>query len=605
MSNFNRRDFISLSSLVLAGLLSFRKSAWAGDMPCSPTIGKDLPPRFPRRIVPENIDIGDWSQLKSLFDQLEHARITTVAELESWLLDGSALASALYEEGTVRHIATTCHTDNKACEKRYMDFMNKIAARAIMRNHKLQKKYAGLAVAKELPKDKYFVLDRSMRNSVELFRYRNLLPELQLEKLSVKYRKITGDMTVQFDGKEQTFYQMWKYLDLTDRSVRQSAWEAVMKRRLQDREALDDLFNRMLNLRQYQARNAGFADYRGYAFRSLERFDYGVPECEQFHRAVEQVVVPLRRQLQRDRQKALGLAQLRPWDGSVDLEGRPPLRPFVKSDQLVKGCTEILSKVHPDFGAVLAFLNAHELLDLESRKGKALGGYQAYLDEHRLPFIFMNAVGMQGDVSTLLHESGHAVHSMECRNEPLFDYRSAGPEFSEVASMTMEHLGSDYYEVFYNPTDADRARRGLLEGDVSLLCWIATIDAFQQWIYTHPKHSIAERQDAWLAILKRFGGIEDWTGYEDAQKNQWQLQTHVFVSPFYYIEYGIALLGALQIWMAARKDKSAALAAFRKGLALGGSRPLPELFSAAGLRFDFSEQTLAPLMEEIAKRLKV
>ncbi len=602
---FNRKDFLLISALGLAGLKVFPKFARAADAVCAASIGTDLPPPFPRRIVPENIDLGNWSQLKPLFDRLKRARIDGVEELESWLLDGADLIAALEQEGAIRSIATTCHTDNQDCEKRHLDFQNKIMPRASLSGFQLLKKYVNAPAARQLPMPTYFVLDRSLRNQMELFRYRNILPGIRLEKLSVAYNKIMGAMTVAFDGKEQTLQQMWKYLDLTDRPVRQRAWETIINRRLQDREALDDRFNRMLKLRTSMARNAGFSDYRTYAFRSRERFDYGVKECEQFHSAVEKLVVPLRKKIQLKRQQLMGLDRLRPWDLSVDPQGRPPLRPFEQTGQLVKGCTEILNRVNPDFGSTLAFLNQHELLDLESRKNKAPGGYQSTLAERRLPFIFMNAVGMQGDVSTLLHESGHANHLMAFRNDPLIFplFRSVGAEFSEVASMTMEHLGSQYYEVFYNAADADRARTLLLEGDVGLLCWIAIVDAFQHWIYTHPGHSVEERQEAFLELSRRFGGIEDWSGYEDARKNQWQMQLHIFLYPFYYLEYGIALLAALQIWMAAKKDREAAIAAYRRGLALGGSRPLPELFAAAGLRFDFSAQTLGPLVEHLGSEL--
>ena len=567
------------------------------------TIGKNLPPPFPRRIVPKGADLGDWSQVEPLFDLLDRANPTTAAAIESWFLDFNDLVSALSEEGSIREILMTCHTDDPACEKRHLQFVEEIEPRAKPRWQKLREKYTGLPAAADLPRPRYFVLDRSIKNEVALFRPENVPLEKDEEKLGVAYQKLTGAMTVRFQGEERTLQQMAKFYDLTDRPVRQEAWSLAANRRLQDREALDDLFDRMLKLRQQEAGNAGFGDYRAYAFRRRERFDYGVDECLQFHRAVEKVAVPLFRRIQERRKKTLGLDPLRPWDLAVDPEGRPPLRPFQKVAQLVKGSVEILTRVHPDFGKVLVFLYNHDLLDLDSRKGKAPGGYQAVLSELRLPFIFMNAVGLQGDVGTLLHESGHSVHSMECRQEPLVAYRGAGPEFSEVASMSMEHLGMEHYEVFYGPAEANRARIRELEDDIWILCWIAWVDAFQHWVYTHPGHSVAERQGAWLDLHRRFGGIEDWTGFEDAQKNNWHRQLHIFLIPFYYVEYGIALLGALQVWQAVQKDHNSGIAAFRRGLALGGSRPLPELFQAAGMRFDFSEQTLAPLVAMVQKKL--
>ena len=416
-------------------------------------IGKDLPPTYPRRIVPAKVDLGDWSQVSPLFDRLDQARPKNAAELESWLLDCNDLLSALDEEGSIRYILMTCHTDNPACEKRHLQFVQEIDPKRKKRWFALLKKYAALPARKNLPQPRYFVLDRSMMNQVELFREKNVPLELKEEKLRVEYQKVTGAMTVQFKGRDYTLQQMAKFMDQNDRPDRQAAWEAVASRHLQDSKKLDDIFNRLIRLRQQQAANAGFKDYRAYAFRQMERLDYGVDECLQFHSAVEKVVTPIARKLQDRRRKTMGLDVLKPWDLAVDPEGRAPLRPFQSADQLVSGCREILGRVDPDFGKVLAFLDQHNLLDLESRKGKAPGGYQAVLSEHRVPFIFMNAVGVQGDVDTLIHESGHSAHSMECREEPLAAYRGAGAEFSELASQGMELLGSEHYEVFYGKAE--------------------------------------------------------------------------------------------------------------------------------------------------------
>jgi len=567
------------------------------------TIGKDLPAPYPRRIVPADADLGDWSAIEPLFKLLEQASPATVSALEDWLLDMNDLVTALDEEGSRRYVIMTGHTDDKDCEKHYLQFVNEIDPRRKKAFFELLKKYASLPARQDLPKPRYLVLDRSFMNEVELFRTKNVALELKEENLRVDQQKVTGAMTVTFKGSEYTIQQIGKFMDENDRATRQAAWELSANRYLQDRSKLDDIFDRLLKLRQEEARNAGFADYRAYAFRQRERFDYGVEECLQFHEAVEKVVTPLSRQLQERRRKAMGLEKLRPWDLAVDPQGRPPLRPFSTPAQLVEGCREILNRVHPDFGKLLAFLHEHELLDLESRKGKAPGGYQTILAEYRLPFIFMNAVGVHGDVATLLHESGHAVHSMECQKEPLLAYRGAGAEFSELASQGMELLGSEHYEVFYSPADAERARLKEMEDHLRFFCWCERIDAFQHWVYTHPGHSVEERQAQWLDLNRRFGGIEDITGYEDWAKSSWHRQLHIFLYPFYYIEYGISLLGALQVWTAAQKDKASAIAAFRRGLALGGSRPLPELFSAAGLRFDFSEQTIKPLITGLARRL--
>jgi oligoendopeptidase F len=282
---------------------------------------------------------------------------------------------------------------------------------------------------------------------------------------------------------------------------------------------------------------------------------------------------------------------------AVDPLGRPPLRPFEHVDQMLAHTQEIFGSLDSDLAEGFGRMQQLHLLDLANRKGKAPGGYQSTLAEARVPFIFMNAVGLQRDVDTILHEAGHAFHALATRDEDLYDYRSAPIEFCEVASMSMELLGNQFLERFYAPPDARRARRTHLEGIVNIFPWIATVDAFQHWIYTHPGHSRADRKAAWLELTDRFGGDVDWTGYEEARAYLWHRQLHIFIHAFYYIEYGIAQLGALQVWANSKRNQAAALKDYKRALALGGSRPLPELFAAAGCPFDFSRKTIAPLMQ--------
>jgi oligoendopeptidase F len=439
---------------------------------------------------------------------------------------------------------------------------------------------------------------------VALFREENVPLETGEARLKQQYQKITGAMTVVFRGVEHTLPQMARYLDETDRALRQEAWELVARRRLQDREALDDIFDQLLALRQRIARNAGFADYRAFAFRQRERFDYTPDDCLRFHDAVEQTVLPVARRLNEERRQLLGLATLRPWDLQVDSRGRPPLRPFENAERLVSGVEEIFRRVDPDLARQFRFMRDRSLLDLESRKGKAPGGYQSTMAERRVPFIFMNAVGLDEDLRTLLHEGGHAFHMLAARQDPILEYRDAPLEFCEVASMGMEMLALPHLGVFYqSPEDARRSQRRLLEQSVTLFPWIATIDAFQHWLYTRPEHSRAERREAWLKTLERFSVGVDYSGYEDIQAAMWHRQLHLFQVPFYYIEYGIAQIGALQVWQHARQNHGEALRRYRQALALGGTQPLPALFAAAGAQFDFSARTLGPLMREVEAAL--
>lgn len=564
---------------------------------------KELPCEFPRRFVPADVDLGDWEQIKPMLDELERRPIKTAQELEQWLLDSSELGAAISEEAAVRRIRMTCDTENEEYRKAFFHFVENIQPKLREYGHRLNVKYVQSQARTSLPQQRYFVYDRSTLTQVEIFREENIPLMTETIKLAQKYQVISGAQTVHFDDREQTLQQMAKYLEEPDRSTRQSAFEKIEERRLKDRETLNELYDQLIELRQRIAHNAGFANYRDYVFKAFERFDYTPQDCFRYHEAVEKHIVPLMRELQKRRQRELGLSELRPWDLAVDPRGRPPLRPFQTAQELISGCQEIFNKLDGELGAQFRTMAQLNLFDLESRKGKAPGGYQATLTERRLPFIFMNAVGRNADLRTMLHESGHAFHTMAARTEPLLSYRHAPTEFSEVASMGMELLSKPYLTVFYSPDQAERSAREHLEGIVNLLPWVATIDAFQQWVYTHPNHSVAEREAYWLELRRRFGGIESWAGYEDAQKNFWQRQLHLYLHPFYYIEYGIAQLGALQLYALSKRDHREALTAYKRALALGGSRPLPELFAAAGLKFDFGEETVRQAAELLRSEL--
>jgi oligoendopeptidase F len=396
---------------------------------------------------------------------------------------------------------------------------------------------------------------------------------------------------------------MGRYLEEPDRALRQEAWELVANRRLQEAEKFEEIFEQLVKLREQIARNAGYGNYRDYAFRKLGRFDYTPEDCEKFHAAVEAEVMPMVAELQAERRRQLGVETVCPWDLAVDPLNRPPLQPFDQVDQMVSRTQEVFARLDGDLAAGFQRMQELRLLDLANRKGKAPGGYQSTLAEARVPFIFMNAVGLQRDVETILHESGHAFHALATRDEDLYAYRNAPIEFCEVASMSMELLGNEFLERFYAVPEANRARRTHLEGIVNILPWIATVDAFQHWIYTHPGHTRAERSAAWLALMARFGGEVDWRGHEAVRANLWHRQLHIFIHAFYYIEYGIAQLGALQVWANSKRDKAKALNDYKRSLELGGSRPLPELFAAAGCKFEFSRQTMAPLVKLVRDEL--
>ena len=583
-----------------------------------------LPPYRKRRFVPEVVDWNNWAAIAPLFDRLDTAiaQAASSADLERWLLDWAELSAALDEESGRRYIAMTCHTDNAEAEQAYLHFVEQIDPHLKPRQFALQQAFVkhpqraallkvGVQASACSPADKlklelqprYEVFDRDTANSVELFRAENVPLETEEAKLGQQYQKLSGSLTVQFRGEEKTLIQMGRYLEETDRATREEAWQLVAERRLKEAATFDAQFDDLTKLRGQIATNAGFNNYRDYTFRRLGRFDYTPADCERFHNAVEKEIVPLLRELQAERKSKLGVAALRPWDLSVDPLNRPPLKPFADVDEMVFRSQLIFNRIDGELAGGFQQMQDLKLLDLANRKGKAPGGYQSTLAESRVPFIFMNAVGLQRDVETILHEAGHAFHALATQAEDLYAYRGAPIEFCEVASMSMELLGNEFIEEFYNPADSARARRTHLEGIVAVLAWIATVDAFQHWLYTHPDHTPAERDAAWVSLHQRFGGDVDWTGLDAARAKLWHRQLHIFLYPFYYIEYGIAQLGALQVWMNSKKDRAKALGDYKRALALGNSRPLPELFAAAGCKFEFSEATVRPLTNMIREEL--
>jgi oligoendopeptidase F len=565
----------------------------------------DLPAWKPRRFVPEEIDLGDWNHIRPLYDRLEARapECKSPAELERWVLDWSELNAALDQDGAKRYIAMTCHTDNAEAEKAYLHFVEQIQPQIKPREFKLAQIFIAHPLRSQLPKRRYEVFDRDTNLQVELFRPENVRLETEDAKLSQQYQKLSGSLTVQFRGGEKTLVQMARYLEEPDRALRQEAWELVANRRLHESEKFEGIFDQLADLRQQIARNAGFNNYLEYGFRARGRFDYTPTDCVAFHDAIEREIMPVLRELQAERRSQLGLSALRPWDLNVDPFNRPPLRPFEQVDAMVSNTQRIFNQLDASLAGGFQNMQDLRLLDLANRKGKAPGGYQSTLSESRLPFIFMNAVGVQRDVETILHEAGHAFHALATRPEDIYPYRNAPIEFCEVASMSMELLGNEFIENFYAAPEAKRARRDHLEGIVKIFPWIATVDAFQHWIYSHPGHSRAERQTAWEGLMDRFGGDVDWSGYEKPRSYMWHRQLHIFTVPLYYVEYGIAQLGALQVWANSKRDKSRALNEYKQALALGGSRPLSELFAAAGCKFEFSRATIKPLVNLVRTEL--
>ncbi len=561
-------------------------------------------PTAPKNFVPANTNAADWSHLQPLYQSLITRELKCQRCLEKLILDRSDLDAAAEEAQANLYIAMTCHTDDAAAKKGFLDFVEHVEPQLKRVGFELDQKIANSPHVPKLDANRYGVLLRAVGQEVKLFRAENVALQTQATKLDQSYSEISGAMVVNFDGEEKTLPQMARYLEDSDRAKREASWRAVAERRQQDCTKVHDIYSKLITLRDQMGRNAGFDNFRDFQHQRMHRFDYTPADCGHFHEAIEKHCVPLVREMQKQRAAALGLQTLRPWDLKVDVKGRAPLRPFTNGEDLTAKTSRTYRNMDAGLSQMFDTMLGGGCLDLESRKGKAPGGYQYQRQASRKPFIFMNAVGLHRDLITMVHEAGHAFHSLLSKEDPILLYRSSPTEFAEVASMSQELLTLPYLSEFFNEADAARAKRELLEGAIAVLPWVAHIDAFQHWVYLNPTHTVKERETKWLELDARFGGLVDWTGLEQFRASLWQRQLHLFGMPFYYIEYGIAQLGALQVWLASLTNEKQAIANYKAGLALGGSKPLPQLFQTAGIQFDFTAPIVEKLMSAVGSQLK-
>ena len=559
-----------------------------------------LTPYCKRKFLPQEVQLTDAQVVKGLYLKLLDRPINSSQELETWLLDRSELEAALNQAGSILYITMTCHTDDPQKAAAYTQFIQNIPPVIKPINDELNHKYLKLLKNFPLDQNRYEVYNRTTQVDVDLFVEANVPLQTQVDMLSQEYQTVCGAMMVNFEGKEQTLPQMGKYLLETDRKKREEAWRAIAQRRLADKDKLENVFDQLFALRCQIAENAKLKNFIEYQFRNYHRFDYTPADCKKYHETVERLIVPLYGEILKKRQQEMKVDYLRPWDVAVDPLGRNSLKPFERAPELIEKTQTIFNKLDQNLGAQFQEMRDLGLLDLESRRGKAPGGYQNTLNEARKPFIFMNAVGVDDDVRTLLHESGHAFHALAAAKDSLVDYRHAPMEFCEVASMAMELLAGEHLGEFYSKEDAKRSNREHLEGIVHILAWVANIDSFQHWMYEHPNHTAQERKQKWVELYLKYGGKSlNWQDLDQELAYLWHRQLHVFEVPFYYIEYGIAQLGALQLWLKAKQDPKKALAGYLNGLSLGGSRPLPELYQKTGIKFDFSQEIIEPLIEKV------
>ncbi len=540
--------------------------------------------------ISKDYTITNWENLEPYFTQLKEREINSKDDLAQWMKDLSDVESVVSEDLAWRYIKMTCDTTDKEKEQAYINFVSEIQPKIAPIENELNQKLADSSYANEFTESGYKIHLRNTLTALELFREENIPLEVELQTESQKYGSISGAMTVEMEGKELTLQQAAVYLKKQDRAIRKEAFDKITNRRLQDKDKLDELLNKLVVLRHKVAQNAGFDNFRDYKHKDLQRFDYTVDDCYKFHNAVAGEVVPLAKKLAETRKAKLGYETLRPWDGDVDPDGLPPLRPFEDGEELAEKTIAAFNRLDPFFAEVISTMRSKGHLDLDSRKGKAPGGYNYPLAVSNYPFIFMNSAGTLRDLETMVHEGGHAIHSVLTKDLELNSFKSCPSEVAELASMSMELISMDVWDEFMqDPEELRRAKMGQLEGVIKTLPWIATVDKFQHWLYTHPNHTTEERAAAWKKIADEFGtGITDWRDYEEAYKYTWQRQLHIYEVPFYYIEYGFAQLGAIGVWKNYVEDKERGLRLYKEALSLGNTKTIPEIYEAAGVKFDFS-----------------
>ena len=563
-------------------------------------------PKKKRNYIPQDLEMN-WETLEPILNELLARELSSVQELEQWLRDKSELEAALEEDFAWRYIKMSCDTTDESLVKDFQYFATEIEPKISPIANKLNQKFNDSPFIDELDHDKYFVFIRAIKKAIELYRDENVALLTNLQVAQQKYQGITGSMSVVINDQEYTLEQAANFVKDVSRAVRQQAWETIQQRRLLDKDELNILFDELIAMRHQVALNAGFENYRDYMFQALGRFDYTPQDCYNFHEAIEKEIVPVLRDQADKRAELLGLKELKPWDMEVSTTGKPALKPFKNGEELVDKSIACFNAINPKLGQLLAIMKSNNLFDVESRKGKAPGGYNYPLAETGAPFIFMNSANSLRDLTTMVHEGGHAIHTFLTANLELNDFKHCPSEVAELASMSMELISMDNWHLYFeNEEDLLRAKKEQLADVLKTLPWVAVIDQFQHWIYTNPGHNAADREEAFKQIYTRFGhGFTNWDGLEKEFANVWQKQLHLFEVPFYYIEYAIAQLGAIAIWKNYKENPEKALQQYLDALSLGYSKPINEIYETAGIKFDFSigyvEELVSFVKDELQK----
>ena len=562
----------------------------------------EIPTKPSRKFVSEDLVIDSWQKIQPLFEDLLKREINSASELEQWMSDRSELSAVLEEDMAWRYIKMNIDTTNKELSDKFHFWIKEISPNIAPYSHKLNVKLIECKHLNDLDADKYQIYLRGVKKSIEIFREENIPLFTEMEAKQQEYGAIAAKMSIEVNGEKLTMQKAQLLLKETNRSTREEVYNKIQTRRFEDEKALDDLFNELIELRQKIAHNAGFQNYRDYMFAAMGRFDYTATDCYSFHSAIEQEIVPIITSFEKERKEKLGYVNYKAWDTKVDVEGLSALKPFEGGKQLTDLTIECFKRLKPYFGECIAIMQEMKHLDLESKEGKAPGGFMYPLYEIGVPFIYMNAVGSQRDLVTMVHEGGHAIHSFLSRNLELTEFKSTPSEVAELASMSMELLSMKHWDVFYSDeNELKRAKKEQLEKALEGLPWIAAIDKFQHWIYT-TKHSSEERKQKWIEIDQELGNqVINWEGQENSHAIMWQRQLHLYEVPFYYIEYGMAQLGAIAIWREFILKGEEALDNYIEALKLGYTKSISKIYETAGIKFDFS----ASYVKELAEFIKI
>ena len=565
-----------------------------------------VPQRKKRSFLSEEFVPSTWELIVPYYQDLQAREILSVNDLQLWLQDSSELESALHEDSRWIYVRTTIDTTDAKAKEALVNLYTNIYPKIFVAEQQLKEKFMACPFVEQLDKDLFFTTVRRIKKSLELYREENIALNSEMQMKQSTYDEVCGAQSIHYNGSELSLKQAEIFMRSNDRAQREEIFNLITARKLQDAEKLDELFSELIQLRHKIALNAGFKNYVEYRFEDLGRFDYTPQDCLQFHQSVEELIMPLVNELSKERKQKLGIEELKLWDLQVDTSGQPPLKPFNNAEELVSKTIDCFNQLDPYFGERIEIMKRMSYLDLDARLHKSNGGYNMTMTEIGVPFIFMNSANTEQDLVTMVHEGGHAIHTFLAHDLALNAFKETTSEIAEVASMGMELMSMEHWDIFYsNADDLKRARKGHLQHILSILSKTCLGDSFQFWLYTNPNHTVEERRNKWLELVKKFTANNvDLTGVENYQSTSYQGILHFYVVPFYYIEYAFAELGAIALWRSFKQDQQKAVSDYKKGLALGYTKSIPEFYETVGAKFDFSKPYVAELVAFLQEQLK-